>query len=97
MLYFFAAYFDASREGSLIFQADWRLEPNSIVSIDRSGARESIPVGPGSYDTPRLSPDGERIAVIRRSSYGPDVVILAADGRELFQLTDEDSLEQFPV
>jgi len=97
VMYDTRAIFDVSREGSLVYRQDFRLERNAVVWVDRDGKEEPIPFPPGNYETPRIAPTGDRIAVIRRTPYGPDIFIHAANGRELFQLTNEESWEQFPV
>ena len=97
IFYLHRAYFHASMEGTLIYQPDYRLEDNLVVAVDRDGNEHTVPFEPGNYSAPVLSNDGSRIAVIRREPYDPDIFIHSAEGRELFRLTLESSLEQFPT
>ncbi|MEJ2580451.1 MAG: protein kinase, partial [Acidobacteriota bacterium] len=44
---------------------------NRLVWVDRQGAPEPLAVDSGSYEWPRLSPDGRRVAVTNRAMDGP--------------------------
>ena len=41
--------------------------PQSLVWVDRQGAPEPLPLEPRVYRTPRISPDGQQVAVIVRA------------------------------
>jgi len=61
------AHFSISDTGSLIYipgpvAGTAGSLQNPLVLIDRSGNAKSIPLPPGPYRTPRVSPDGKRIA-----------------------------------
>ena len=43
---------------------------NQLALVDRAGARRPLKVPPGRYTTPRVSPDGTRLAVDRDSDDG---------------------------
>jgi Tol biopolymer transport system component len=61
---FGAAYFSTSAEGSLAYVPGGIVGGNStLVWVDRRGAAQPLPAPPRGYDTPRLSPDGQQLAV----------------------------------
>ena len=67
-------HFALSDTGSLIYvpgtAADTEL-PNGVLTwVDRNGEREALPVPPRPYLHPRLSPDGNRLAVQTTSARG---------------------------
>jgi len=60
-----AAQYSFSDDGSLVWvpggvNAD---APRVLALVDRSGGRKLLPLPAAGYDTPRVSPDGKRIAV----------------------------------
>jgi WD40-like Beta Propeller Repeat len=58
-----AAHFDVSHAGLLIYAAGpGGIAGRSLAFIDRRGGIERLHLPPGSYETPRVSPDGKRIA-----------------------------------
>jgi Tol biopolymer transport system component len=63
-------------------QIAWVDSTGSIVTAGLDGAEPSVVVaGPGN-DRPQFSPDGTRLAYLRQTSSGADVVVAAADGSE---------------
>ena len=66
--------FDA-RNGMLVYYSN-RYAPASwpVVWIDRQGREETIPVDPGRYSAPRISPDGTRLAMaVTQGGGGADI------------------------
>ena len=59
------AQFSFSANGSLVFLAG-SAEDFRLAWVDRMGVEEPLPAPPSAYRFPRLSPDGERLAVIDR-------------------------------
>jgi serine/threonine-protein kinase len=58
-----AAHFAVSDTGSLIYVPGFSsLGTGALALLDRKGNVESLKLPPGSYGTPRISPDGKRIA-----------------------------------
>jgi hypothetical protein len=59
-----AAEFGASADGSLAYVpgAEMSVE-RTLVWVDRKGAPEPLPAPPRAYMSPRLSPDGQRMAI----------------------------------
>jgi hypothetical protein len=59
-----SANFSFSGNGSLVFAPRGIEDERVLVWVDHEGAVEPIPAPPRSYVDPRLSPDGERLAVV---------------------------------
>jgi serine/threonine-protein kinase len=57
------AQLDISRTGTLVYRRSPAQAPRVASWIDRSGETEPFLVQPGSYLSPRLSPDGRRLAL----------------------------------
>src|SRR5262249_13099910 len=59
-------HYDVSQDGTLAYVSASVNPGFTLVWRDRrSGSEQPLPVSPDSYWAPRLSPDGERIAVVR--------------------------------
>jgi Tol biopolymer transport system component len=59
-----AAYFDASHTGLLVYvPGTAQPRQRSLVWVDRSGKRSVITSTRRPYTSPRLSPDGQRVAL----------------------------------
>jgi eukaryotic-like serine/threonine-protein kinase len=62
--------FAASREGTLIWlRATTDDVKSRLVRVTREGSYETLPVPAEVYQTPRLSPDGRRLAVVVRPGF----------------------------
>ena len=59
-----SAAFSFSGNGSLVFVPRAIADERVLVWVDREGAVEPMPAPPRDYSLPRLSPDGERLAVV---------------------------------
>ncbi|MCZ6750804.1 MAG: hypothetical protein O7E51_03130, partial [Acidobacteria bacterium] len=57
------AAFSISRSGSLVYVSGDSQAERTLVWVDRQGAVEPLPAPLHGYDDPRLSPDGQRLAV----------------------------------
>jgi eukaryotic-like serine/threonine-protein kinase len=61
---FGAAYFSSSEDGSLAYvPGGLSVNDGTLIWVDRKGTAKLLPVPPRGYDSPRLSPDGQRVAV----------------------------------
>ena len=70
---FGSAQFDVARNGTLVYRGD-RQSGEDLVTVqwlDAAGKTEPLLVKPGRYRWPRLSPDGQRLAMME----GTDVVV----------------------
>ena len=56
---------------------------NTLVWVDRKGREKPLDAPPGPYEHPRLSPDGMRVAVVKRD----DIWVLDLAGQRASQLT----------
>jgi Tol biopolymer transport system component len=60
------AHFTVSDTGTLIFVpgpvASTSVAPGALALIDRNGNAEPLKLPPGAYESPRMSPDGRRVA-----------------------------------
>ena len=57
------AAFAVSNEGTLVYAEMSTAPVGRLTWVDREEAREPLPIAPGNYLVPRLSPDGRRLAV----------------------------------
>ena len=79
--------YDVSRNGTLVYLAGKaESTPYPILSMDASGKTTEL-AGPGTYDSPRFSPDGKRLAYIASSAGGADVWIGDLERKTAVQLT----------
>lgn len=65
-----AADYDLARDGSLAYVATSRASRNALVWVDLEGRITRIADDGQLYSSPRVSPDGTRIAVVARSPTG---------------------------
>jgi serine/threonine-protein kinase len=95
----FNRLFDVSPSGTLAFVSSGRRPPrHALVWVDRTGREE--PVGAsasgGTYAQPRLSPDGRRIAVVRRGDDQHDIW-LYEPGRDIWNRFTTEGNCEFPL
>jgi len=91
--------FAISDQGALVYVAARAAagEENRMVWVDRKGTEELLPTAPRPYLRPRLSPDGQRIAVsFRDGSDASQVWIYDLLSDRMSRLTFEGS-NQFPI
>jgi len=70
------AHLDVSSEGTLVYVPAQALPELTLTWVDRRGHEEPLALKPASYWTPRLSPDGDRLAVTIRRSGGSDLFLV---------------------
>jgi serine/threonine protein kinase len=63
-----AAQFDFSRDGKLVYRSGDFANERTIQWLDASGKTAPLLVKPGGYLVPRLSPDGQRLAMSKESN-----------------------------
>ena len=88
-----AAQFAVSPSGSLVYLAGSFVTPRSLVWTDRGGREEIISATPGTYQQPRISPDGTRLAV----SAGANIWIWNFAAETLMRLTNETFTQYNPA
>jgi serine/threonine-protein kinase len=101
-----AANFAISDTGTLIFTPaatasavapDLRLNLRTLAWIDRQGKEEPLPIEPGPYAYPRVSPDGTRVALDIIRGGGRDIWVLDLQRLSLTQLTNGPTEDMLPV
>jgi eukaryotic-like serine/threonine-protein kinase len=95
-----AGNYAVSQNGTLIYVAsgaDVQTWPSrSLVWVDRHGKEETIPAPARAYASPRLSPDGTRIAAEIRDGE-PAVYIWDLRRKHLHRVSTEASVERNPL
>lgn len=97
VFHFRFAHFDVSTEGSLVYTRDSSLNANSLVWVDRSGLEEPTSIDGGRYSFPGVSPDGDLVAVVEASPFGPDLWIHSLSRGESTRWTFDEGRESQPV
>ena len=69
----------------------------TLVWVDREGQEEPLAAEPQSYQSPRISPDGSRLAITIDESGGSDVWIHDLEREILTRLTFDPAADHFPV
>jgi serine/threonine-protein kinase len=93
---FGSAEFSSSAEGSLAFVSGGSsVGDRTLLWVDRRGATRPLPTPPRAYSSPRLSPDGRRLAVAI-SDTNPGLWVYDVARGTLTRLT-ESTLFPFPI
>ena len=69
----------------------------SLVWVDRDGNATVISAPPRAYGTPRVSPDGTRIAVDIADGESSDMWVWDLARETLIQLTFDEAIDEFPL
>ena len=69
----------------------------TLVWVDRKGQEEPLAAEPQNYQSPRISPDGLRLAITIDESGGSDVWIYDLEREILTRLTFDPAADHFPV
>jgi serine/threonine-protein kinase len=89
--------FDVSADGSLVYVAGADFgETQSLVWVDRQGREESINAPNRAYSSPRISPDGAKVALNLRDEEN-DIWIWDFARDTLTRLTFDPGLDRYPV
>jgi Tol biopolymer transport system component len=94
---FRGADFDVSSSGTVVYRRGVAGAKRELVWLDSSGARESVGLEPGGYITPRLSPDGKRIALVVDSEGQTDLWTYHLHQRKISRLTFDAERKWCPV
>jgi serine/threonine protein kinase/Tol biopolymer transport system component len=94
---FGSAYFSSSADGLLAYVPGGLTgSDSSLVWVDRKGMAQVLPVPPRAYDSPRLSPDGKRLAVgINGNS--PGLWIYDLERGTLTKLIEAGVISPYPI
>jgi len=77
------ADFDISASGTLVYRRSPSLVNRAVAWIDSNGVRGRVLTGTGAYTSPRLSPDGKRLALALEN----DIWIYDLSREKMTQLT----------
>ena len=88
--------YSISTNGSLVYVAGGGGEESAVVWVDREGNSEPLLDSPGLYSIPRLSPDGQHLAVANDEG-GGDVWTYDLDRSVLSRLTLHSGWDRVPV
>jgi eukaryotic-like serine/threonine-protein kinase len=95
-----AGLFEVSRSGTLVYVPGGATSgtgtPRSLVWVDRHGQEEAIPAPTRTYVFPRLSPDGQRVAVDIRDQEN-DIWIFDLKRPTLTKLTFNPGPDSWPI
>jgi len=90
-------HFTFSSSGSLVYVfGSARAARHTLVSVDRKGTVQPLSAPPRAYETPRLSPDGQRLALVIREE-NPDIWTYELARETLTRLTFEPGEDETPV
>jgi Tol biopolymer transport system component len=88
--------YSANAQGMLVFPP----RANSLAELrwrDRAGKILGAIGAPGEYYTPRISPDGRRVAFSRRDNNNSDIWVSNTNGDSLTRLTFDPAVDENPV
>jgi eukaryotic-like serine/threonine-protein kinase len=91
-----AAGFSVSDNGVLAYRAWIANDLQELAWVDRSGKREGRVGVPGRYENPRLSPDGQRLAVFKPES-GGDVWVTVVETGISTRFTEDPASDNVPL
>ena len=91
------AYYTVSESGTLAYVSGLGVASRALVWVDRDGGETVMSTERRAFETPRLSPDGRRVAVtIQPEGGNPDVWVFDIDRGTTTRLT-YDGMNGFPV
>ena len=91
------AYYAVSESGTLAYVSGLGVASRALVWVDREGRETGMSTERRAFETPRLSPDGDRVAVtIQPEGGNPDVWVFDIDRGTTTRLT-YDAMNGFPV
>jgi Tol biopolymer transport system component/predicted Ser/Thr protein kinase len=92
----FRVSFSAAANGGLVYPPMMHVT-NRLIWRDRAGKLLAEAGPPGVYSSPRISPDGKRIAYSRRESSNTDVWLADLENAAPVHFTSEPGIEMYPV
>ncbi len=93
---FSGSLFGLSSRGALVYAPQF-LARHALVWVDRHGAVSPLPAEPRNYEEPRVSPDGQRIAVTVRRGPSSDIYVYNVTKGSLTRLTFGSIEEETPI
>ena len=90
-----AAQFSVSEDGTLAFASGIEHLDRSLLWVERDGRTSRLTDRTGGFSSPRVSPNGKRLAVEVRDGTGSDLWLLDIEGDTFTQLTT-DGASRYP-
>ncbi len=81
--------FAVSASGVLVYLTEPPRIDRELVAVDRAGQVTPLPVAPGPYIHPRVSPDGRQVAMWQEIADATDVVVLDLTSKQLTTITHD--------
>jgi Tol biopolymer transport system component len=72
-------------------------DERQLIIVDRSGKAEALRLPPGSYDTPRVSPDGKQVVVVTSNAGAANLSIYDFSGTSALRRLTLEGNNRFPV
>jgi eukaryotic-like serine/threonine-protein kinase len=92
------AQYDVSRTGTLVYRRSGGSPMSTVEWIDSTGKHEPVVGKPGAYiGTPRVSPDGKRVALAIRDGANQDIWVYEPRRDSMTRLTFGGGTFVFPV
>jgi serine/threonine-protein kinase len=94
-----AAHYDFSNDGTLVYVpgSESGRVAATLVWVDELGRREALDLPPGQYEHPRVSPDGEWLAVERLDGEATDIWLYEISGGAAERRLTEGGNNRFPA
>lgn len=93
----FGAQYDVSRTGTLVYRLDTGSSA-TLQWLDTTGKQEALPARAGAYmGTPRVSPDGKRIAIAIQDGSNQDIWVYEPERDAMIRLTSGGGMFTNPV
>ncbi len=97
VLYGYEARYSVSGNGTLVYVMTTDYVAKSLVWVDRFGDEEPVDIEQRPFHLPKISPDGQSIAVVVDAREGADLWIYSIDRGTWARLTFDESRETNPV
>jgi Tol biopolymer transport system component len=91
------AAFSVAQNGTLAYRTAGGSASGTLAWFDRQGKRVGTVGGPGSYENPRLSPDGRWLAACRREGGQRDIWTVDLERNVPTKLTSDPGDDNYPV
>jgi DNA-binding winged helix-turn-helix (wHTH) protein len=95
--YLGSASYDVAVDGTLVHLPDFDFSDRALIWVDPSGIEHPLPMEPRPYLWPRVSPSGDRVAVVINARGGADLWVLELERGTATRLTFDESREASPV
>ena len=97
VLYSRDAHYSVSEDGTLVYVLSTELLGRNLAWVDQLGNETALDFEPQPYNAPRVSPDGESMAVVVFAENGADLWIYSIERGTSDRLTFDDSRETRPL